>query len=492
MKHGVVIVTPYFYPVIGGVESNAERLARYLVAAGVRVQVVTKRIGRTLADSDDRDGVSIQRIGPYGERSSLGKWQVAPAVLRWLVRHAADYDVICCVDYRAVGVAALAARALTRRPVVCQAQTTGVLSGENADQMLQAIGIAPDGWLGRAVKRPIRALYGRADTIACISHQIEGEALACGVPRARVRYFPNAIDMTQFRPAHPGERDALRRQRDLPTDRVICLFVGRLSREKGLLDLLEGWRRLAPAGALLLIAGPDMTGHARDAGVSGRAFVERHRLVDSVRFLGPITDVASLLRAVDLMIQPSHFEALGLSAIEALASGVPVAASAVGGLLEFIVEDDNGRLFPAHDPERLAACVGGLLADSAARGRLAARARASVHDEFDEQIVFGRMRELFEQLASGQPPTSLPPPFQSVRWSFDFVLRSRFAFHRYPPTARLWLSAAAIALKAGVTTGIIVLSEKLRQKNRVAAFVMMATMNSAYAIVASHNYALAH
>ena len=81
--------------------------------------------------------------------------------------------------------------------------------------------------------------------------------------------------MTHFRPAEPGERDRLRRELGLPIDRVVCLFVGRLSREKGVMELLEAWRLLQPSDALLVMAGPDMTGHAWDAGAPGRAFVAR-------------------------------------------------------------------------------------------------------------------------------------------------------------------------------------------------------------------------
>jgi glycosyltransferase involved in cell wall biosynthesis len=385
--------------VIGGVESNAGRLARYLAGEHVPVRVLTKRIDRQLPDEDDHDGVSVRRIGPRGQRSSAGKWLLVPAALRWLVRHARDYDVVCCVDYRATGVAALLARTITRRPVVFQAQTAGVLSGDNANPILRSLGIPSDSWIARAVKRPIRAFYGRADAIACISHELEREALACHVPRDRVHYFPNAIDMTHFRPAAPGERERIRGQLDLPTDRSICLFAGRLSREKGVQELLEAWRQLQPADALLVIAGPDMTGHPWDAGVSGRAFVERHALGNTVRFVGPVADVAQLVRAADLVVQPSHFEALGLSAIEALASGVPVVASAVGGLLELVVDGENGRLCPPRDPGALAACLGPLLSDAAARTRLASHARDSVRDDFDERVVFERMRRLFDHLA---------------------------------------------------------------------------------------------
>src|SRR5439155_18799130 len=69
MTRGVVILPAYFFPVIGGVERNAERLARFLASQGVTVHVLTKRIRRGLPDQEQRDGLTIHRTGPYGERS---------------------------------------------------------------------------------------------------------------------------------------------------------------------------------------------------------------------------------------------------------------------------------------------------------------------------------------------------------------------------------------------------------------------------------------
>src|SRR5690242_14157377 len=136
----ILVLTPYFHPIIGGVESNASRFARHLRSTGVPVQVLTKRISVSLPDHDELDGVPIRRIGPRGDRSPAGKWLMSPAVFVWLVRHSAEYDVVCVVDYRGVGIAAVAARALTRRPVMVQAQTPGVLSA-NGDAALGAGGL---------------------------------------------------------------------------------------------------------------------------------------------------------------------------------------------------------------------------------------------------------------------------------------------------------------------------------------------------------------
>jgi glycosyltransferase involved in cell wall biosynthesis len=394
----VVVITAYYRPIVGGVESNAERLAVYLANAGHAVRVVTKRIDRTLPDRETLGGVEVERIGPSGPRSAAGKWQVMPSVAAWLLRHAASYDVVCCVDYRGVALGVLAARAWTGRPAVVQAQTSGVLSGDNVDGLLARWGVSSTGFAARLVKQPIRATYGRADAFACISREIEREALACGIPRDRVHYLPNAIDMSLFTPPTDAAREALRQRFGVPPGTVACVFLGRLSREKGLMDLLEAWRLRRPAHGFLLVAGPDMDDHPWNVGPAARAFVTAHGLDASVRFLGSMTEVAPLLRAGDVLIQPSHFEALGLSAIEALACGVPVIACAVGGLLDFVVDDENGKLCPPQDPPALAAALGALIEDAPLRRRLASRARPSVA-AYDEQLVFARFAAVINHLA---------------------------------------------------------------------------------------------
>jgi glycosyltransferase involved in cell wall biosynthesis len=389
MTPRAVVLTPFFRPIVGGVESNAERLARYLASAGFGVTVLTKRLTRDLPEREALDGATIRRIGPLGPRSPGAKWQMLPAVATWLVTHRGEYDVVASIDCRGVGLGALAARTLTRRPVIAQPQTTGVL--------------APDGdGTGRsAVKRLLGYLYGRADAIACIAHTIEREALARHIPRARVYFLPNAIDMTRFRPPTVAERAAARRRFGVADDTTVCAFVGRLSREKGLMDLMEAWRMIASdVQAMLVVAGPDMDGHAWNVGPEARAFAERHGLESSVRFVGPTDDVPSMMHGADVCVQPSHFEAMGLSAVEALACGVPVVASAVGGLVDFVHDDVNGRTCPPEQPAALAESLKSVVVDPVRRARLARSARSSVEREYDERVVFSQFAALIRELAA--------------------------------------------------------------------------------------------
>jgi len=399
MKPRLVILTTYYWPVVGGAESSAERLARYFAGHGYSVRVVTKRVERDRPDRETVEGIDVVRIGPGGPRSGAGKWQLMPFAAAWLVRHARSYDIVCCIDYRGIAIGALAARAWTRRPVLVQAQTTGVLSGDNAAAVLRRLGISEEGGVAPFLKWPARAAYRRADAFACISHEIEREVIKCGIAADRIHYLPNAIDMGRFRPATPDLRSVLRRELGLVPGAVACVYVGRLSREKGLMDLLEAWRLLGSTRGVLLIVGPDMEDHPWNIGPAARQFVKDHGLERSVRFLGSRGDVAPALQAADLLVQPSHFEALGLSPIEALACGVPVVASAVGGLLDFVKDGENGKLCPPQNPPALAQALRPLIDDDALRARLASRARASVAAEYDEEIVFSRFASILDRLA---------------------------------------------------------------------------------------------
>jgi glycosyltransferase involved in cell wall biosynthesis len=394
-KPRVLVVTTYYHPVIGGVESHARQLVQYLRASGYQVEVVTKRIGASDGEGIV-DEVPVHRIGPAGERSARGKWTLVPALFATLMRSAARFDVFVCIDYRGIGLAAIAAGTWRKRPVIAQGEVAGVLAGADGGS---ASGLAPETALARALKAPVRAVYRRADRIVCIGRDLEREALRAGVARERVEYLPHGVDLDRFRPAVAGERDEIRRALGWPVDRPVVLFVGRLSVEKGVMDLLAAWRMARPAAALLVLVGPDMTGHPWDAGASGRAFVAAHQLGESVCFQGHASDPSRFYRAADVFTQPSHFEALGNTALEAMASGLPVIASRVGGLVDFCVDGENALLHPPHDAAALAQAMTTMLGDAALRERLGAAGRRTTADRFEAGALLARYADLIDTVA---------------------------------------------------------------------------------------------
>ena len=396
MKPRVLLISTYYYPVIGGVEIHARQLAQHLQALGFGVEVVTKRVRRRHPARDRVDGVTVHRIGPIGDRRANGKWVILPTLFAALVAMRSRYDVIVCVDYRGVGVAAIAAGPLLGRPVIAQAEVAGVLAGADANA---TSGLAPETTATRVLKAPVRAIYRHADAIACIGRDLERECLRAGVRRDRVVYLPHGVDVQRFRPADAGERARLRAELGWPASRPIVLFVGRLSVEKGVMDLVEAWRIANRGDAMLALVGPDMKNHPWDAGAAARAFVVSKGLADSVRFVGGTDDPAPFYRAADVFVQPSHFEALGNTAIEAMASGLAVAASGVGGLADFCVDGVNAIVHEPRSPQSLARAIERLLGDAELRRRLAAAARHTAVERFELHAVMQRYAALVERVA---------------------------------------------------------------------------------------------
>src|SRR5262245_11026040 len=395
----VLVLTTYYHPILGGVETHARQLVQHLSRRGFGVDVITKRIGANDPRESRVDDIPVHRVGPAGDRRASGKWTAIPSFLAETVVLGRRADVIVCVDYRGIGVAAVLAGRRLGRPVILQAATAGVLASASAND---SSGVPAESAIVRAAKTPARAVYRRGDQFVCIGRDIERETLNAGIPRERVHYLPHGVDLRRFRPAADAERTAIRQAEGWPLDRRVVLFVGRLSTEKGVLDLLEAWRRLDDRSAWLVLVGPDMPAHPWDAGAKARAFIAEHRLEDRTRLYGPSTDTAPLYRAADLFVQPSHFESFGISVIEAMASGVPVVAAEVGGMRDFLVDGRNALLHRPRSPESLAGALRRALDEPDLRARLANAALQTVRQQFDEEALFDRYAALIESTAAAR------------------------------------------------------------------------------------------
>jgi len=398
MKPRVLIVTTYYHPILGGVETHARQIAAHLHASGFDVEILTKRIAAGDPVESRVDDVLVHHVGPAGDRRASGKWRATPAFFRAMLARRSRYDTILCLDYRGIGIAAVAAGRWLERSVILQAETAGVLAGSLDDS---ASGIAPESLLERIVKMPARAIYRRADRIVCIGRDLERESIRGGMPCDRVHYLPPGVDLTRFRPPATGERERLRAQLGWPLDKTMVLFVGRLSIEKGAMDLLHAWRSIDRRDAVLAMVGPDMPNHPWDVGARGRAYVAEHGLAGRVRFEGSTTDTAPFYRAADVFVQPSHFEAFGSSALEAMASGLPVVSSGVGGLADFVAAGENAVLHDPRSSDSIARALTEMLGDEALRRRLALGAVATAQ-RFELKGLLDRYIRLIES-AAGTP-----------------------------------------------------------------------------------------
>lgn len=185
---------------------------------------------------------------------------------------------------------------------------------------------------------------------------------------ARATTVIHGIDVEELRAQ--ADRDAVRRELGVGHADVLVGTVANLRSNKGYPDLVAAAATVAaahPEARFVAVGQGPMLAEleaARDAAGLG----------DRLRFLGYRADATRLVSGFDVFCLASHHEGLPLAVMEALALGVPVVATDVGGLSEVVTDGADGRLVPAHRPDLLAAALGELLGDPALRRRLAAGA----------------------------------------------------------------------------------------------------------------------
>jgi glycosyltransferase involved in cell wall biosynthesis len=233
-----------------------------------------------------------------------------------------------------------------------------------------------------------RFIYERlVERVVSISPAVKRCLIEGGVPESRISVIPSAVDPSGLHPVRT--RDEVRRSLGVSEDKVVLLVLAALVHRKGIDVLLRALQALARDGfrPRLWIAGEgpersSLEGLAREAGVA-----------DQVAFLGRRSDAADLLGACDVVVLPSRREGLGVAALEAMAAGRAVVASAVGGLAEAVVDRRTGLLVPAEDPGALAAALAELSSDSRLRDALGDAGPRRVAESFSaEQMVEAYVR----------------------------------------------------------------------------------------------------
>ena len=213
-------------------------------------------------------------------------------------------------------------------------------------------------------------------------------------PRGRVEVLGkgslSGVDLQRFRPDAESRR-AARAELGIDDAAPLVLFMARLTRDKGVLDLARAFAHL-DAPATLVVVGPDEEGLRGEVRALAGAAAPRLRFVD-------YTNVPErYLAAADVLCVPSHREGFGSVLIDAAAAGVPAAASRIYGVVDAVVEGETALLFKPGDIDDLARQLTTLLSDRALRERMGSAARAWVKAHFSEDVVLRSMEKRYEEI----------------------------------------------------------------------------------------------
>jgi glycosyltransferase involved in cell wall biosynthesis len=238
-------------------------------------------------------------------------------------------------------------------------------------------------------------------------------ALSMGVHASHLSCIPNGVDTDVFKPGEPGVHPAagIRAQLGLSPTQPLVGFVGRLSPEKAPEVFLRAallLHRLLPEAHCVLIGEGPLQAEADE-------FVRRFQLHDRVHLLGLRLDMPAVYRELDIVVSTSNTESRPLAVMEAMASGLPVVATRVGGVPDLVEHGETGWLANARDDETIARRIAQVLGTPGERERMGAQARAralarmSLADSVDSTL------ELLRHVATATAPAPRATPIEAVR-----------------------------------------------------------------------------
>nr|WP_202478241.1 glycogen synthase [Streptomyces sp. SID5470] len=245
-----------------------------------------------------------------------------------------------------------------------------------------------------------RTAIESADAVIAVSGAMREDILGCypALDPAKVHIVHNGIDTALYRPDHGTEvLDRI----GLDRDRPFVLFVGRITRQKGVPHLMRAVRHIDPAAQVVLCAGaPDTPEIDREF---RELFEELSRVREGVHWIPqmlPRPEVIQLLTHAAVFVCPSVYEPLGIVNLEAMACGTPVVASRVGGIPEVVDDGRTGLLVTVDDgfETALAGALDSVIGDPATARRMGEAGRERAVDEFGWDAVARRTVRLYEEI----------------------------------------------------------------------------------------------
>jgi glycosyltransferase involved in cell wall biosynthesis len=393
-KPSILMVIERFFPIAGGAETQCFQLSSGFVKKGHQVGVVTKRWMDELKSQELFDeGFSVYRLGLSGA-SRLTDYFAGLSLFKFFLFKGRAFDIVYVNGGLAnvFGSTAILLGKIFGQLVVSKVETPGELtfSGLGA--------LSPKRFIHPLIKIRL-AIVKWTDLFIAQTVQVKDELIGMGIAEERIVNFTNSVDTGFFAPLKSStEKKFLKKKWRLPKSKLIFTYCGRLVRRKGLLNLINAWQKVDNQKAVLLIVG---SGKGQPDSIEE----ELRRAAgdikdDGVIFLDPQPReaVAEILKTSDAFVYPSiHPEGTALSVLEAMAVGLPVIVSDIGGLNEVVLGEDYGVVVPPDNIEELAAAISDLIKNPNKREGLGKKGRWLVAERFSTEKLVEKYLLLFSQ-----------------------------------------------------------------------------------------------
>jgi D-inositol-3-phosphate glycosyltransferase len=404
----------------GGAQIYLVELLKRLSSSCESITVVTPRDG-DLRTELERAGVEVRVVEGYGES--------APRTRENLVRSFADLG-------RRIGVDVVMSNTMGASLGVEVAARLGVPSVWAIHESFPPRVFWKVGFphaIDESVRADAEHALRRVD-LAVFPSEATRRLYAGWIEPERCLVLPYGIDLSRWTEPPSGQREVVRARFGLPKDAFVIVSVGTIEPRKGQTRLVQAFRealKLHPGARLALVGEHQTEG---DYSVALREVLKRSGIADAV-LIRPLGDeVPEWFAAADLVVLASDIEALPFCLIEAMASGVPVAASQVFGVPELVRDGLEGLLFPANDVEALRAALDRAISMGPEARRRLARAGQTRVREMDVAAYAERFTRAIAELGRGASLKPEAAPIARPSGHPGRKLESRLAFVHIPRT----------------------------------------------------------
>jgi glycosyltransferase involved in cell wall biosynthesis len=236
--------------------------------------------------------------------------------------------------------------------------------------------------------------FAKANRIIAVSEAVRKSLLKRNLPSEKISVVYNSVSENNDNACNT--REVTRRNLVINKSDVALCMVARFIEDKGHDLMIEALKELNDTNVRLFLVGKAQGQWYKTVS----DIVQKYRLGDRVIFLGHRDDVSDILKAMDIFIAPSRREALGISILEALSSGLPVIAAHVGGIPEIIEHGINGLLFPVGDKKALSVCIKKTIDDTLLAKSISKNAKKIFKKTFSIDVMVERTINIYREVLS--------------------------------------------------------------------------------------------
>jgi glycosyltransferase involved in cell wall biosynthesis len=374
----VLFVIRYFHPFVGGTEKQALTLASHLVANGIDVTILTSRFRRRWKRTEYIQNVRVIRL-PSPRIQVIGAMVFLTCLICYLIKHRNHYSIIHAFQIGYTSFVSILLAMVLRIPSLIKVASSGS---------------------GGDIRRARKTAWGKlcllmakkATRIIAVSDSVKKELMEEHVHPTAIESIANGVDLELYQPHR--DKPAMRRRCKLP-DRNTIIYTGRLSPEKGIDVLVRSFAQLVktqPCQLLIIADGPEQEAVVK--------LICEHNLDGSVLLVSNAEEVAPYLEASDLFVLPSRFEGLSNALLEAMACGLPVISTRVGGSRDIIADGVSGLLVAVDATDQLRDAMARVICERQLAVALGENARSAVEARHDMKSVANAYCALYRDLSS--------------------------------------------------------------------------------------------